>query len=56
MLRERDVNEAVIRYILLNPVRADLVNDPRDYPFLGAEKYDVATLLQSSFFWTPPWK
>ncbi|MGH9222147.1 MAG: REP-associated tyrosine transposase [Vicinamibacterales bacterium] len=56
ILRERDVNEAVIRYIVLNPVRADLVNDPRDYPFLGAEKFDVATLLESSFAWTPPWK
>ena len=56
VLREHDVNEDVIRYILLNPVRANLVTDPRGYPFLGADKYDVATLLESSFAWTPPWK
>ena len=56
VLREHDVNEAVIRYILMNPVRARIVADPRDYPYLGAEKYDVPTLLESSFLWTPPWK
>jgi REP element-mobilizing transposase RayT len=56
ILREDDVNDAVIQYILLNPVRANLVSDPREYPFLGAEKYDVATLLESSFLWAPPWK
>ena len=56
ILRERDVNEGVIRYILINPVRAGLVSDPREYPFLGASNYDVNMLLESSFAWTPPWK
>ncbi len=56
ILREDDVTEGVIRYILLNPVRAGLASDPRDYPYLGAMKYDVQTLLESSCFWTPPWK
>jgi putative transposase len=56
ILREHDANEGVIRYILLNPVRAGLVSDPREYPFLGASHYDVTTLLESSFSWTPPWK
>ena len=56
VLRDQDVNEGVIRYILMNPVRAGLVADPREYPYLGAEKYDVQTLLESSFFWEPPWK
>jgi len=56
ILREDDLNDAVIRYILLNPVRANLVSDPREYRFLVATKYDVATLLESSFLWTPPWK
>ena len=56
ILREEDVNEGVIRYMLMNPVRARLVQDPREYTYLGAEKYDVQTLLESSYFWTPPWK
>ena len=56
VLRDEDMNEAVIRYILMNPVRAGIVADARDYPYLGAENYDVPTLLESSFFWAPPWK
>ena len=56
VLRDEDRNEGVIRYILMNPVRAGLVSDPRDYPFLGAEKYNVQELLEGCFFWTPPWK
>jgi REP element-mobilizing transposase RayT len=56
VLREEDRNEGVIRYILMNPVRASLVSDPREYPYLGAEKYDVQALLEGCYFWTPPWK
>ena len=56
MLREQDPTEGVVRYILLNPVRAGLVRDAREYPLFGSSKYDVETLLESSFFWEPPWK
>jgi putative transposase len=56
ILREADMTEPVIRYILLNPVRAGIVSDPREYTLLGASNYDVPTLLESSFVWTPPWK
>jgi putative transposase len=56
VLRDEDRNEGVIRYILMNPVRAGLVNDPREYPYLGAEKYDVQALLDGYYFWMPPWK
>ena len=56
VLREGDSTEAVVRYILLNPVRAGLVRDAREYPLFGSSKYDVETLLESSFFWEPPWK
>ena len=55
VLREEDPNEGVIRYLLMNPVRAGIVEDPRQYPYLGAEKYDVQTLLESACFWSPPW-
>lgn len=56
ILRDADLNDGVIRYILMNPVRARIVDDPREYAYLGAEKYDVQALLESSCFWTPPWK
>ena len=52
VLRDDDSNEAVIRYILMNPVRAGLVTDPRDYPYLVAERYDVQALLDGCYFWT----
>jgi putative transposase len=56
ILRDEDRNDGVIRYILMNPVRARIVEDPRDYEYLGAEKYDVQSLLEASCFWAPPWK
>lgn len=34
-----------IGYIVSNPVRAGLVNDPLEYPHLGSERYTVAELL-----------
>jgi hypothetical protein len=40
----------------MNPVRAGIVTDPREYPYIGADKYDVQMLLESAFFWTPPWR
>jgi putative transposase len=33
VLRPEQTNEAVIRYVLNNPVRAGLVEKPEDYPF-----------------------
>ena len=56
ILRDKDPTEGVIRYILENPVRAGLVNDPREYPLLGATNYDVDELLLTAMVWRPPWK
>jgi len=36
----------VIRYIVGNPVRAGLVDDPTAYPFLGSERYSVIELME----------
>ncbi len=47
VLREAEPTESVARYILENPVRAGLVARPGEYPYLGSELYDVATLLGS---------
>ena len=56
ILRDDDPNEGVIRYILENPVRARLVEDPREYPLIGAGKYNVDMVLEAAMLWTPPWK
>ena len=35
-----------IGYLLANPVRAGLCMHPRDYPFIGSDKYTIDELLQ----------
>ena len=56
VLRDKDPTEGVIRYILENPVRAGLVDDPRAYPLIGAANYDVDELILTAMWWRPPWK
>ncbi len=56
ILRDRDPDEGVIRYILENPVRAGLVDDAREYPLIGATRYDITELLAATMLWRPPWK
>jgi REP element-mobilizing transposase RayT len=56
ILRDDDPNEGVIRYILENPVRARLVEDPREYPLIGAGTYDVDMVLEAAMLWMPPWQ
>ena len=53
IIREGEPVEGVIRYVILNPVRAGLVTDAREYPHIGASRYDIDTLLESSSFWSP---
>jgi REP-associated tyrosine transposase len=47
VLREDEDTIAVARYILENPVRAKLVKEPLEYPFLGSGTMDVRDLLIS---------
>ena len=56
IIREGEPVDGVIRYVILNPVRASLVADAREYPHSGASGYDINTLLESSSFWSPSWK
>jgi putative transposase len=46
-LRNDEQTLAVARYILENPVRAGLVGEPQEYPFLGSLVYDIKELLAS---------
>ena len=56
ILREGDQPERVARYIIANPVRAGLVEDVRQYPFVGSPSYSVEELLEWTLDWKPPWK
>jgi putative transposase len=47
VLRDDEDSFQVARYILDNPVRAGVVRNPEDYPFLGSLTMNVRDLLYS---------
>jgi len=47
VLRDDESTFVVANYILSNPVRAGLVQDIRDYAFVGSSAYSLDELLQS---------
>ncbi len=53
VLRQEDDTRAVVKYIVLNPVRAGLCADPRDYPLLGSSRFELSELLTAAD-WYPP--
>ena len=46
MLREEDDERAVARYILENPVRAEMVASPLEYPYLGSDVRPLTQILE----------
>jgi REP element-mobilizing transposase RayT len=46
VIRDDETTAAVIRYVMENPVRAGLVTDVRDYPFIGSSEYALEELLE----------
>ena len=44
-LREEDATLPVARYILENPVRAKLVQNPEEYPFSGSTTHTLSDVL-----------
>jgi REP-associated tyrosine transposase len=47
VLRDDEDTVGVAKYILENPVRADLAQRPEDYPYLGSMTMEVRHLLYS---------
>jgi putative transposase len=47
VLREDEPSEVRAGYLLGNPVRAGLVQQPSEWPYMFSEKYDLQTLLGS---------
>ena len=46
VLRPTEDPKWVARYIIHNPVRAGLVKSPRDYPFLGSDRWSIEELIE----------
>jgi putative transposase len=46
VIRDDQELAMTVRYVVANPVRAGLVQHPRDYLFLGSQRYTVDELLQ----------
>jgi putative transposase len=56
VLRSEDATSAVVNYIIQNPVRAQIVESPRDYPHWGSGSYTREELLdfvQDARQWRP---
>ena len=50
VLREAEPTAVVVRYLLENPVRAGLVAQIEDYPFLGSFEYTRDELIEYVYF------
>lgn len=48
VVRDDEITLVVARYIVENPVRAGLVEDARDYPFVGSLVYSLDDLMEAS--------
>jgi REP element-mobilizing transposase RayT len=52
VLRSEEATLDVVGYIVLNPTKAGLCADPRDYLLSGSTRYDVSELLTANQ-WAP---
>jgi putative transposase len=49
VLRDEEDRQAVVAYVLANPIRAGLVAHPSDYPYWGSSVWSREELLESLF-------
>jgi putative transposase len=60
VLRDAEKSEEVIEYIVSNPVRGKLVENPDDYPYWGSTVYTRREILEfigwASHRYKPPWR
>jgi putative transposase len=55
VLRDEEATLPVVRYIVLNPVRAGLCAEASAYPLLGSTGYEMPQLV-TAVDWYPPWR
>ena len=53
VLRDEEGMLSVARYIVENPLRAQLARNVREYPFVGSGVYSIEEIL-NSLPWSPP--
>lgn len=53
VLRADEEHLSIARYIFENPVRAGLVKDAREYPWLGSDRFSVEEILSVLEAWRP---
>ena len=53
VLRKEGVTLSVVKYIVLNPVRAGLCTDGSAYPLLGSSRFELSELVTAAD-WYPP--
>jgi putative transposase len=56
ILRPGESPDAVAWYILNNPVRANLIENWRRWPFSGSSVLEWAEMEEPAEYYTPPWK
>jgi len=56
VLREGENVLAVARYVLMNPVRAGLVQDAKDYALNGSSEHSIQNILAAAQDWKPWWQ
>jgi putative transposase len=49
-LRDKDATLSVARYILENPLRAGLVDQVADYPYVGSRAYSLGEILDAAYW------
>jgi putative transposase len=48
ILRSDETTPSVARYILENPVRAQLVGSPAEYPFSGSSRHSISEIMETA--------
>ena len=49
VLRDDEATEKVVAYVLENPVRKGWVEQPRAYPFIGSQVYELDELIEFAY-------
>jgi putative transposase len=53
VLRDSESTRKVARYIIENPIRANIVQSVWLYPFIGSSKYTREQLIEWAYSWEP---
>ena len=56
ILREKESMESVAWYIWMNPVRAGIVDRPKDYAFVGSFTMKIPDVTELPETWQPPYR